>query len=223
MNGWLSVDFLVGALLLVFGLVLVFMGLRFWFVMLPILGFFSGVSAGVTLMYWLFDEGLFATVLGVAVGIVIGLVFAALSYAFWYIGALLGAAYIGAVAGAGLMEAIGVDSDFLIATAAIMLGIAFVLIAILVWLPIYMVIITTAIAGATWAVGGAMLVLNVIDRADLGYGVVSAALSESVFWFVVWFVLSVIGILIQISTMPQVVLPAGKWVRADTGSRQPAY
>lgn len=217
-------DIFIGVVLLVGGLAFAFAGLRFWFILLPVLGFFAGLSAGVALMYWIFDEGLFATATGLIIGFFIGLVFGALSYLFWYVGALLGAGFVGAAAGAGLMEAFGVDSGIVIFSAAAILCVAFIIAAIVLWLPIYIVIVNTALAGATWAIAGVMLVFNVVDRADLGYGSVSAAIDESWFWALAWIALGVLGIVAQIGSLRDITLPEDRWTRVEPiGQQQPAY
>jgi hypothetical protein len=192
------VDLFIGALLLIAGLGLAFAGLRFWFILLPILGFFAGLNSGVALMYWIFDEGLFSTGIGLVIGLVLGLIFAALSYFFWYFGALFGAGYIGAELGAGLMRAFSIDSGFVITVAAIIGAIALVLIAIMLFLPFLMVIVSTALGGATWVIAGVMLIFGIIDRADLGYGTVTAAINDSWFWVLGWLLLALIAIMSQL-------------------------
>ncbi len=216
-------DIFVGVVMLIVGLFVAFAGLRLWFVLLPVLGFFAGLSAGVGLMYWVFDEGLFATATGLIIGFFIGLVFALLSYIFWYFGALLGAGFVGAVAGAGLMRALSIDSGFIIFLAAMLLGLAFIIAAIILWLPVYMVALNTALAGATWAIAGVMLVLNVVDRVDLGYGTVTAAINESWFWVFAWVALAALGMVAQFSAVRTIRLPEEKWTRIELIGGQPAY
>ncbi len=215
-------DILFGTILLAIGLAIGFAGLRLWFILLPFLGFFAGLSIGVGLMYWIFDEGLFATATGLVIGFFIGLVFAVLSYLFWYVGALLGAAYIGGVIGAGFMRAINVDSNFAIAVAAILAGVAMLIIAVIFWLPVIMVIINSAIAGATWAIAGVMLIFNVIDREHLSYGTVTAAIDESWFWVLALIMLSIAGIIGQLQSIASVRLPEDRWTRVDPTATAPA-
>ena len=216
-------DLFIGILLLAAGLTLAFAGLRFWFILLPILGFFAGLNAGVALMYWIFDEGFFSTGIGLVIGFFIGLIFAALAYVFWYVGAILGAGYIGAELGAGIMRAVNVDSGFIIAVAAIIGAIALLLITVILFLPFLMVIISTAIAGATWTVAGIMLIFGSVDRADLGYGVVTAAINDSWFWLLGWLLLSVIGIIAQLRLFESVTLPVDRWTSVGAGGLEPGY
>ena len=215
-------DLIVGVILLFGGLAIGFAGLRFWFILLPILGFFAGLSAGVALMHWIFDEGIFSTGIGLVIGLFLGLIFAAISYLYWYIAVLFGAGYIGAELGSGFMRAIDVSSGFVIAVASIIGAIALVLIAIILFLPFIMVIVSTGIAGATWVMAGIMLIFGVVDRADLGFGAVTAAINDSWLWFLAWLVLAVLGILAQLRLFENVPLPEDRWTSAGPGGLQPA-
>jgi hypothetical protein len=215
-------DIIVGVVLLLVGLAVGFAGLRLWFILLPILGFVAGLSAGVALMHWIFNEGLFSTGLGLIIGFFLGLIFALLSYLYWYFGVLFGAGYVGAELGSGLMHAVNIDSNFLIAIAAILGAIALVVIAIILLLPLIMVIVMSAMAGAAWVVAGFMLIFGAIDRADLGFGAVAAAINDHWFWFLAWFILAVIGITFQLRLFGSIELPDDRWTNAGTGGLQPA-
>jgi hypothetical protein len=208
------VDILIGLLFLVLGIALATAGIRYWFILLPVLGFLAGLSMGVAIMHWAFDEGFFSTGAGLVIGFFIGIVFAVLSYLFWYVGALMGAAFLGATVGAGLMRALSVNTEWLIFIVSILVGFAFVYITAMLWLPLYMVIVNTAFAGVTWAISGVMLVFGVLDRGDLSYGTVTAAINESWFWVIVWIVAAIAAIVAQLRMVADVVLPEDKYSRA---------
>ena len=70
---------------LMFGLVMVFSGYRLFLFLLPIWGFFAGFFLGAQTIHYLFDVGLFATVTGWVVGFFVGLIFAVLSYLFYFL------------------------------------------------------------------------------------------------------------------------------------------
>lgn len=207
-------DVLVGLILLALGLVVTFFGLRVFFITLPILGFIAGMSLGLAIMHWVFDNQFLATGSGVVVGFVIGIAFAVLSYLFWYVGAVLGGAWLGAIGGAGLMRIFSVDNEWVIAVAALIGAVLMAIVTVLLNLPVYMVIVNTAFSGAAWAVAGAMLVLNRIDRVDLNYGTAWAAIEENWFWFIAWIIVAALGLGAQLTRMAEVRLPSNPWTRA---------
>lgn len=187
-------DVLVGVIMLVLGGFLVLAGLRVFFFALPIMGFIVGMAAGLALMDHLFDNRFLSTTTGIVVGLIFGVIGAVISYLWWYVAIVLGAAYIGASLGTGLMDAFNVNSQFLILAVAIIGAIILGLLTVLLNLPIYWVIVETAFVGSTLVIGGILLVLNRIDRADLGYGAIWAAIDESWFWIIAWIVVAAVGI-----------------------------
>jgi hypothetical protein len=211
-------DVLVGIIMLVLGAFLVLAGVRVFFAALPIMGFIVGSAAGFDLMDHLFDNRFLSTTTGIIVGIVLGIVGAVISYLWWYIAIVLGAAYLGASLGTGLMEAFNVDSQWVIFIVAIIGAIILGLLTVLLDLPIYWVIVNTAFVGATLVIGGIMLALNRVDRVDLGYGAVTAAINESWFWVIAWIVVAAVGIGAQLSTMTAAVqaqFTQEKWTKLE--------
>jgi Domain of unknown function (DUF4203) len=208
-------DLLVGIILIVLGGFLAVAGLRVFFIALPIMGFLVGMAGGLALMDRVFDNSFLSTTTGIIVGIIFGIVGAVVSYLFWYVAIILGAAFIGASLGTGLMNAINVDGQWLILTAAVVGAIALGLLTVLLNLPIYWVIVNTAFVGATMLIGGAMLSLNRIDRPDLDYGAIWAAIDESWFWIIAWIVVAAVGIGAQLSMITQSSLPQEKWTNLE--------
>ena len=208
-------DLLVGIILIVLGGFLALAGLRVFFIALPIMGFIVGMAAGLALMDRLFDNQFLSTTTGIIVGIVLGIVGAVISYMFWYFAIILGAAFIGASLGTGLMNAINVDGQWIIFIVAVIAAIALALLTVLLNLPIYWVIVNTAFVGATVLIGGAMLALNRIDRVDLDYGTLWAAIDESWFWIIAWIVVAAVGIGAQLSMITQATLPEEKWTKLE--------
>lgn len=208
-------DLLVGIILIVLGGFLAIAGLRVFFIALPIMGFIVGMSGGLALMDHLFDNRFLSTTTGIIVGIVLGIVGAVISYMFWYVAIILGAAFIGASLGAGFMNLINIDSQWLILTAAVIAAIVLGLLTVALNLPIYWVIVNTAFVGATMLIGGILLVLNKIDRVDLDYGAIWAAIDESWFWLIVWVVIAAVGIGAQLTMISQARLPEEKWTKLE--------
>ena len=214
-------DIVVGIILLVLGAFLALAGLRVFFIALPIMGFIVGMAGGLALMDHIFDNQFLSTASGIVVGVIFGIVCAVLSYLFWYVAIILGAAYIGATLGSGLMEAFNVNTQWVILIAAIAGAIVLGLLTVLLDLPIYWVIVNTAFVGATLVVGGVLLALDRIDRPDLSYGAIWAAIDESWFWVIAWIVVAAIGIgaqLAMITQSAQSQFTQEKWTKLEPAS-----
>jgi hypothetical protein len=208
-------DVLVGIILLGLGAVVAFLGLRVFFLALPIIGFIAGMSLGLAIMHHLFDHQFLATSTGIIVGLVLGVIGAVVSYLFWYVGAVLAGAWLGAVIGAGLMRVFDVSPDSIwVAIAAIVGAIILAVITVALNLPIYMVIVNTAFTGAAWVVGGAMLIFDRLDRQELGYGTVWAAIDENWFWAIAWIIVAALGLGAQLTRLQEARLPEDPWTRA---------
>lgn len=207
-------DIIVGLIALGLGLAVAFLGLRLWFVMLPIWGFFTGFYVGAAAIEALTGDGFLSTVTGWVVGAIIGIGFAIVSYIFWYVGALIAAGAVGASLVTAIMAGFGVDDGWLLSLMALVGAFIAVVVAFLLALPIYLVVISTAIAGATGAVTGIMLILNRIEVEGLQNGAGWSMVTESWFWFIVMMVIATIGLGAQLSMMSQTQLPEERWGRA---------
>ncbi|MCC6313539.1 MAG: DUF4203 domain-containing protein [Thermomicrobiales bacterium] len=210
-------EVLLGIVILVLGLGICFYGLQAFFVMLPIFGAIGGFFVGSVGIAALLGEGFLATVVGFAAGIIVGLLFAVLSYFWWYFGVLLSAGIVGAGLGTGLMSAIGLTAGWWLWIVAVVVGVVFALIALALNLPVYLIIVETALGGAAAAVSGLLLLLHRITFADLGFGPTWAAVRLEWFWTVIWIVVAVLGMLYQLRTIDRMrgVVPEERWVRAQ--------
>jgi len=208
-------DIFVGLALIIVGLVGCLMGLRVFFVALPIIGFVAGFFVGAAGIAALLGDSFLSNATGVIVGAIVGLVFATASYFFWYVGALLSAAASGALIGSAITQALGVDSGVVVFIVAAAVALAFFMAAMALALPIYVVIVNTAFVGAAGIVTGLLLVFNQINRVDLDYGLAWATVEESWFWMVAWIVLAVVGMLYQIQSIASVRLPEDRWTQAQ--------
>ena len=77
-------------------------------------------------------------------------------------------------------------------------------------------IVNTAFVGALLAIGGVLIVFNQMVYTDLGNGVAISIVSESFIWVLAWIVLSVAGIVAQLTMVDSVTLPEEKWVAATS-------
>jgi hypothetical protein len=95
---------------------------------------------------------------------------------------------------------------------------ALVAVTFLLNLPIYLVIVNTAFAGATIVVTGVLLVFDRVDYEQVGYGTAVAIIEESWWWVLVWAVVAAAGMLFQLAMKAAVQLPEERWVTASPAS-----
>ena len=205
-------DILVGIFLVIFGLAITFMGTTLFFLVLPMIGFLFGFFIGAAGVEAAFGDGFLGTVSGWIAGLIIGLLFAFISYFWWYAGVLLAAGALGVTLATGLAQAIGLDGGFWIFLFGLIGFIAFASVTYVFNLPIYLIIASTAIAGGNLAVLGVMLIFNRIDTDELAYGTASSIVRESWWWTLVALVVAVIGAGYQLSMRQRLTVPQDKWV-----------
>jgi MFS family permease len=207
-------DIIIGIILVAIGAAACLAGLRLWFALLPIWGFVAGFFLGATTVTEQCGDGFLSTVTGWVVGAVVGIVFALLSYMIWYFGAILAAASVGSLLGSGLMRAFSVDNEWVLFIVAAIVAVLFALAAMMIGLPVYVVIVNTAVAGAAGVTAGLMLLFNRIDLEQMENGATWAMIQESWFWVIVWAALAGIGMVTQLRSMVDVALPEDRWTRA---------
>ena len=209
---------IIGLIIGLLGLAICFFGLRFWFILLPAFGAVVGFFVGAGVMQEIFGQGFLSTTVSWIVGLVVALVFAALSYFVWYAGAIIAAGAVGASLFSGVLHAIinqpwGAVHFIVAAVGAVI----FALGALLLNLPVYIVIINSALGGASLAIAGLLTLLGNVAVEELSTGVSVAVVDEgrlSVLWFIVWIVLAIAGIFYQLRSVAEVRLPEQKWVPA---------
>ena len=189
----------VGLLGIVLGAVFCFAGFRWFLVLLPIFGLFVGFTTGASATSLLLGEGFLASTLAIVVGVVFAVIFALLSWFYWWGAvAVLGGA-LGYAIALGLLEAIGFNADgFVTALIAVTAGVAVAIGALLVNAPKYIAIILTAFAGAAWLTAGIALVLGIIETTGLDAGPLAAIYVEGWFWILIWAVVAGAGIIAQV-------------------------
>ncbi len=214
---------LVGALLAILGLPLCFLGLRFWFILLPAFGGVVGFSIGAMAVQELLGAGFLSTGISWIAGLVLGIGLALLSWYIWFTGVIILAAAAGAILASGLMHAAFDDpSGWAVLAAAAVAAIVCGLLATTLHLPSYLVIAASAVAGAALIVAGALTMFGTVAVSDLANGVAIAIVddtNEGTSWLGVlsWLVLAVAGITFQMQHIAATTLPQQRWMRAHAG------
>jgi Domain of unknown function (DUF4203) len=215
---------IIGILLALIGLGVCFFGLRYWFILLPIFGAVTGFFVGARVVQEVFGTGFLSTGVSWVVGIIVGLIFALLSWFVWYAGAIIMAGAVGASLFSGILHAIFTNPwGIALFVVALIGAILFAAIALFLNLPIYIVIVNSALGGAALAVAGVLVLIGNIAIEELSTGATVAVADEvrfqgaGIFWYIVWIVLAILGMLFQVQSISSVTLPDEKWVpaRAD--------
>lgn len=215
---------IIGILLALIGLGVCFFGLRYWFIMLPIFGAVTGFFVGARVVQEVFGTGFLSTGVSWIIGIIVGLVFALLSWFVWYAGAIIMAGAVGASLFSGILHAI-FDNPWgiMLFIVALIGAIIFAAIALFLNLPIYIVIVNSALGGAALAVAGVLVLIGTVTVTELSTGAAVALADEvrfqgaGILWYIVWIILAILGMLFQVQSISSVTLPEEKWVpaRAD--------
>lgn len=209
-------DILLGLFMVIFGISIAFFGIQVFFAILPLLGLITGFFAGAIGVEAIFGDGFLSTVTGWIVGIGVGLLFAGIAWYWWYAGVLLAAGSTGSLLATTIAEAIGVSSGIVLFIFAAIGAALVIIITYMLNLPVYMVIVNTAIAGASVFLTGIMLVFNQVDYQELEEGLGVATAEASWFWVIAWAVVAAVGISRQLALKQYIRLPIERWAPATS-------
>jgi hypothetical protein len=185
---------------LLLGMVLCFGGYRLFLILLPIWGFFFGFALGVETMQALFGQGFLSTVTSWVVGFAVAAVFGLLSYLFYAVGVALLAGSLGYALGAGFMNLIGLDWNWLVWLVGIAVGVVAVIVTFYFNLQKYAIIAATAIGGAAVIVGTLMFGYVGMTLASFFENPIRTALEDRPLWTIIFLILAAAGIVWQIMT-----------------------
>ena len=174
---------LLGALAVGIGLAFAFWGFRVFLILLPIWGFFAGFLLGASGIEYIFGDAFLATATGWVVGFLLGLLFAVLSYLYYWVAVILLGGALGYQLTIGLLQWIGFDADGIIAfILAILGGAIFAVGFFLLRMPAVLVIVASAITGAGATVAGIAIGLGIIDYQELSGGIFGAYAVSDMGW-----------------------------------------
>jgi hypothetical protein len=203
-----------GLIGILFGLVLCFSGYRLFMILLPIWGFFFGLALGAQTMQALFGVGFLATVTSWVVGLIVGAIFAVLSYLFYIVAVAIIAGSLGYALAVGFMLLIGMNMNFLVWIIGIVAAVALAVVAIVFNLQKWVVIAATAILGAGVMLETVLFLFR--PAATILENPVKAALDASPLLLVVFLVFAILGIVAQVmSTRHFAVAEYSRWEELD--------
>jgi len=192
----------IGIVAIALGAGWMLLGYRLALILLPIWGFFAGFIFGAHVLQELLGQGFLATTLSWVAGAVVGLVFAVLSYLFWYVAVVIAFGSVGYWLGWGFMTLIGFSGTGLAAFGiGLGVGVILALLAVVTGVPLVALVVITAVGGAHAFIAGVLVLLGVIDVMDLGTGVLTAIISANFGWWLAALGLALLSTIVQLRTM----------------------
>jgi len=184
-------------LAVVIGLAFCFGGWRFFLLLLPIWGFVVGFGLGTEAMRALFGDGTFATVTSWIVGFVIAVLFAILSYLYYYAAIAILAGAVGYAIGAAAWGIIGNEQGVIAFVIGLVVGVVFAIGVLALNVPRYLVIVLTGLGGAATVIAGWFLLIGKVPADNVTWWQVGKLISDSWFYLIVWGLIAAAGIVAQ--------------------------
>ena len=188
-------DIIVGGLAILTGAVFCFRGYLAMRLVIPLWGAFAGFMLGAGMVSG--DAGFLGNALGWAVGFGLAIVFGVIAYLYYEVSVVIGMTGIGFVLGTSLMVALGVTWSWVIVLSGVVMAVVLAFIAIAGDLPMVLLTVLTALAGASTMVAGLMLLFGTFDTEDFSIGLTTEYVADDWWWFVIYGGLVVGGLIAQ--------------------------
>lgn len=215
-------EVVVGIISIVVGAAFCFRGWQLIRVILPLVGAFAGFVLGASIAADARGEELLGSAVGWIVAIAGALVLGLLVYAFYAVAIVVSMASIGFSLGAAAMIALDVTWSWLIIAVAVLVAILVAILAIAGNAPRVLLVVLSALSGASVIVSGLMLLLGQIDLDRFTPDGVAGLVDRRSWWYIVYGVLAVLGIIAQLSAARRSDSLRESWSRADApGSATP--
>jgi hypothetical protein len=192
--------FFIGLFTVIVGLLFVFAGYQFYRVLLPIWGFLIGFMWGAQAVAYGMGTSFLATALGWTLGFGIGIVLAVLAYFFYELAVAVLAGSIGYWIVGSFLLGIGIQPGFFVTTMAILAGVVFAVVALVLNAPKGLLVLLSAFGGASVTIGGLLILFGQAPVEILGTALLSGIIGSSFWWSLMWIVLTIAGIVTQLQT-----------------------
>jgi hypothetical protein len=186
--------------LLFLSAIVAFFGTRLFWIILPIWGFFFGLAIGAQGVQALFGDGFLSTAFSWIVAFFLGLLFALLSYLFWFVAVALIGGYLGYGIVVGFFGLIGVDLGPLVWILGVAAGIVFAVLTMMLNIQKWVVVIGTSLLGAAGVVGTLLVLFNQLMPQQLADHPVKVVTDAGFGWAVLVIAIAVIAAAFQAAT-----------------------
>jgi hypothetical protein len=191
-------DLAIGILAVLIGGLLCFRGYAALRVVIAVWGTFVGFVLGAGLVANVTGEGLLASALAWTVGIVVAVLFGVLAYLYYAVSVIIGMGAIGFTLGTTLMVALGVTWSWVVVLVGLAVGILLAILAIAGDLPLVILALLGAFAGASTLIAGLLLLIGRLDRQDLASTETTTDLELGWWWTAGYVVLAIAGVAVQL-------------------------
>lgn len=188
-----------------FGIIAILIGVAFCFqgylamrLIIPIWGAFAGFSFGAGLVAAIGNDGFLSTGLGWIVGLVTAVVFALFAYLYYAVAVILTMGAIGFALGSSVMYAFDIHWQWLVVLVGIAAGALLAFVALVADVPMLLLVVLSAMAGAAAIVGGIMFLTGALDTDDVSSNQVIEAADRGWWWTAMYAVLAIVGIVVQL-------------------------
>jgi hypothetical protein len=176
--------------LILLGVITALAGLKLFRLLLPLVGFVSGLMVGFGGVQAVFGTGAASTTVAVLMALITGAVMAILSFLFFEIAVVVLSIVLGMSAFSYLAVAIGLGDNgfilFMLTFAGAILGF---MVATAGPLSRSLVVVMTSFLGVTFLLGGVMLLVGSVSVDQLNDGIVRTVMSvvdQEFVWLLVW-------------------------------------
>lgn len=189
-------DVVLGAVAVAAGLLLCFRGGLALRALIALWGGFVGFFLGAALVAGGGGDQLLGGPLGWLAGVFGALVLGGLAYAFYALAVGIAMVSVGFGLGSLAAAALGA-SDGVVTAVGIVTGALLAVLALATGLPYMLLVVVSALGGATAIVAGVMLLVGAAHSADIGGEVARAVMVGQWWWNLAWFVLAAAGVVMQ--------------------------
>jgi hypothetical protein len=197
-------EMLLGLVAIAAGSLFCFRGYLTMRLVIPVWGAFSGFLTGAGLVDRWTEGGFLAGGLAWVVGLAVAVIFGLLAYVYYEISVVLAMAAIGFVLAASVLVALDVRWSWTVVLVGMVAGLALAVLAVVGQLPMLLLTLLTALAGAATMVGGLMLLTGSLTAGDLGSQAVVSRIEDSAGWWVLYGLLTVTGVVLQLRVLGDV-------------------
>jgi hypothetical protein len=194
---------IVGLLAIGIGAAWATYGLKLFTILLPLWAFFFGLVAGAQWGQTVFGEGFFATTLSWGIGVVFGLVLAAISFFWYYAAIVLAAGAVGYTLGIGFFEFFGFGTGFIAVVVGLMLGAVFAIGTFVLGVPVLLVMVFSAFSGAAAVVNGVLILIGRIKVESLSDGIFGSLFADGIVGTVAFLLLAGAALMYQMRDVGQ--------------------
>lgn len=194
--------------LILLGGISALLGVKVFRLLLPLIGFVSGVMVGFGGVQAVFGTGVISTTIAVVMAVVIGAIMALLSFMFYEIAIIILSMMLGASFMTYLGIAIGLENAgfvlFLLGLSGAIFGF---LLAAGSNLAVSFVIVGTAMIGVAFILAGILLLVGTLSLEDLSNGGIIPSVvntvDQSFLWLLVWIGGTVVAMQVQSAALMQ--------------------